>query len=63
LPAAGAYWTADQYTFRLIRDGDVTEVLPDGAGDPQQARAPERAPEHPAPEPQDGDDPPKRKAR
>jgi hypothetical protein len=47
----------------LIRDGDVTEVPPYGAGDPQQARAPERAPEHPAPEPQDGDDPPKRKAR
>jgi hypothetical protein len=59
LPAEGGEWTADQYTFRLIRDGDVTEVPPDGAGDPQQARAPE----HPAPEPQDGDDPPKRKAR
>jgi hypothetical protein len=54
LPADGAYWTADQYTFRLIRDGDVTEVPPDGSTDPQRAREPE----HPAPEPHEGDDPP-----
>lgn len=59
LPAEGGEWTADQYTFRLIRDGDITEVPPDegggagiqqpdgGVGDPE--------PKH------GGDDPPKRK--
>jgi hypothetical protein len=25
----GSMWTADQYTFRLIRDGDITEVVED----------------------------------
>jgi hypothetical protein len=29
LAAEGGYWTADQYTFRLIRDGDITEVVED----------------------------------
>jgi hypothetical protein len=29
----GSLWTADQYTFRLIRDGDITEVVEQtGAG-------------------------------
>jgi hypothetical protein len=37
LPAAGGEWTADQYTFRLIRDGDISEVPPEGSGDPQRA--------------------------
>jgi hypothetical protein len=59
LPADGAYWTADQYTFRLIRDGDVTEVPPDGSTDPQRAREPE----HPAPEPHEGDDPPAKRKK
>jgi hypothetical protein len=40
LPAGGGLWTADQYTFRLIRDGDISEVAedppPEGrGGDPQ----------------------------
>jgi hypothetical protein len=30
-------WTADQYTFRLIRDGDIVEVPPEGSGDPQRS--------------------------
>jgi hypothetical protein len=30
-------WTADQYTFRLIRDGDISEVPPEGSGDPQRS--------------------------
>jgi hypothetical protein len=59
LPADGAYWTADQYTFRLIRDGDITEVPPEGSGDPQRAREPE----HPAPEKDDGDDPPAKRKK
>jgi hypothetical protein len=33
----GCEWTADQYTFRLIRDGDISEVPPEGSGDPQRA--------------------------
>jgi hypothetical protein len=53
----GSEWTADQYTFRLIRDGDIEEVPPEGSGDPQAANAP--APEHPAPgaEPKADEDP------
>jgi hypothetical protein len=39
LPPGGGLWTADQYTFRLIRDGDITEVPPEGSGDPQRAAA------------------------
>lgn len=35
----GSMWTADQYTFRLIRDGDITEVPPEGSGDPQRSRS------------------------
>ena len=35
LPAGGGLWTADQYTFRLIRDGDITEVA-EGSGDPKR---------------------------
>jgi hypothetical protein len=27
MPPEGAMWTADQYTFRLIRDGDISEVV------------------------------------
>jgi hypothetical protein len=27
LPPDGGLWTADQYTFRLIRDGDIAEVV------------------------------------
>ena len=26
LLSEGGYWTADQYTFRLIRDGDIVEI-------------------------------------
>ena len=42
LAAGGGLWTADQYTFRLIRDGDISEVPddpppPEGSGDPQAA--------------------------
>lgn len=55
----GGMWTADQYTFRLIRDGDITETPPEGSGDPQAARAPK----DPPPEPDGDDDPPKRKSR
>jgi hypothetical protein len=44
LRAEGNYWTADQYTFRLIRDGDVTEVPPDGSEDYQRADQPEESP-------------------
>jgi hypothetical protein len=40
LPAEGGEWTADQYTFRLIRDGDITEVPPEGSGDPQRKAPP-----------------------
>jgi hypothetical protein len=40
LPPGGGLWTADQYTFRLIRDGDITEVPPEGSGDPQRAADP-----------------------
>ena len=61
LPAEGGEWTADQYTFRLIRDGDITEVPPEGSGDPQIKGAP--TPPHEASEKDDGDDPPKRKSR
>jgi hypothetical protein len=38
LAAEGGLWTADQYTFRLIRDGDITEVVdPPPEGDPQRS--------------------------
>jgi hypothetical protein len=43
LPAEGGFWTADQYTFRLIRDGDIAEVVdppPEGSGDPQRSAEP-----------------------
>jgi hypothetical protein len=26
LSKEGGYWTADQYTFRMIRDGDLIEA-------------------------------------
>jgi hypothetical protein len=44
LPAAGGLWTADQYTFRLIRDGDISEVVeeappPEGAKTEHKAKA------------------------
>jgi hypothetical protein len=45
LPPEGGLWTADQYTFRLIRDGDLTEVVdppPEGSGDPQRSGDPPR---------------------
>jgi hypothetical protein len=46
LPAEGGLWTADQYTFRLIRDGDISEVVdpPPEAGDPQRSGAGEDRP-------------------
>lgn len=34
----GGMWTADQYTFRLIRDGDLTETPPDEGGAQRAAR-------------------------
>jgi hypothetical protein len=62
MPPEGAEWTADQYTFRLIRDGDISEVPPEGSGDPQIIKgAPTPPHETPAEEPHGGDDPPKRK--
>lgn len=60
LPPEGGEWTADQYTFRLIRDGDITEVPPEGSGDPQRAAAP---PPHEAASEKDDGDAPKRKPR
>jgi hypothetical protein len=40
MPPEGAMWTADQYTFRLIRDGDISEVVdPPPEGDPQRSGA------------------------
>jgi hypothetical protein len=50
----GGLWTADQYTFRLIRDGDIIEVPPEGGGDPQRARSPATAPEPGGDEPEPG---------
>ena len=49
----GGMWTADQYTYRLIQSGDISEVPPEGSGDPQKEKTP---PPH---EKDDGD--PKRK--
>jgi hypothetical protein len=41
LPPEGGLWTADQYTFRLIRDGDIAEVVdPPPEGDPQRKAEP-----------------------
>jgi hypothetical protein len=61
LPPEGGEWTADQYTFRLIRDGDITEVPPEGSGDPQRAAA--SPPSHEAASEKDDADAPKRKPR
>lgn len=58
LPAEGAEWTADQYTFRLIRDGDISEVPPEGSGDPQRREAP---PARELPAEKEADDDGKRK--
>jgi hypothetical protein len=45
MPPEGAMWTADQYTFRLIRDGDISEVVdPPPEGDPQRSGAGEDRP-------------------
>lgn len=35
----GGHWPADQFTFRRIRDGDVTDTAPQSA--PSSADAPE----------------------
>ena len=59
LPPGGGLWTADQYTFRLIRDGDISEVRrgqrrsatrrggdPGGNTKPKAKRAAESGPFH-----------------
>jgi hypothetical protein len=49
MPPEGAMWTADQYTFRLIRDGDISEVPPEGSGDPQRSAAADPGEHHDKP--------------
>jgi hypothetical protein len=61
LPAEGGMWTADQYTFRLIRDGDISEVVEDPPPEDGARKA-----DHPAPEAElkaDDDDGKKKKPR
>ena len=63
----GSMWTADQYTFRLIRDGDIVEVVDDPPPPPPEGGAsidqPDAGVGDPAPKAGDkpADDPPKRK--
>jgi hypothetical protein len=47
LPPGGGLWTADQYTFRLIRDGDITEVA---EAPPDEGGAKHAPPEHDPPD-------------
>ena len=33
LPKEGGLWTADQFTFRMLRDGDIVEVAEERANE------------------------------
>lgn len=43
LPDAGGMWTADQFTFRRIRDGDIEQVVDDAAA---KTQAPDSGSDH-----------------